>query len=582
LLFCLTLIAYSPAVNGDLVWDDAGHVTKPELQSLHGLGRIWFDLGATQQYYPLLHSAFWVEHTLWGDSVLGYHLMNVWLHATAACLVVVILRRLSLPGAWLAGFLFALHPVCVETVAWISEQKSTLSTVFYLAAALAYLQFDQTRRRSQYFLALGLFMLALLSKTVTATLPAALLVIFWWRRGRLSWRRDVQPLLPWFALSLSAGLLTAWMEQKFIGAQGANFMLTLGQRCLLAPRVIWFYLGKLIWPVNLMFTYPHWNVDTRVWWQYLFPIALLALVAALWLFAKQHRGPLAGFLFFAGTLFPVLGFLNVFPFVYSYVADHFQYSASLGIIVPVAAGMTLAAERAPGSWRRFGSGMAGLLLVTLGVFTWRQSHIYTDAETLFQETLARNPNDWMAYNNLGIDRVRTRNMPEAIAYFEAAVRIKPDLPEVHNNLGNAFIGMGRLQDAIAEYQAAVRFKPESADAHYNLANALAKIPDRLPNAIAEYRAALQLKPKDAEMHTRLGAALARMPGRLPEAIAEHQTALRIDPDYAVAHYNLGVAWANMPGRLSDAIAHLEEALRIRPDLQPARVELNRLRAGQAK
>src|SRR5437588_147478 len=144
-----------------------GFLTHPELQSLHGLWRIWFDLGATQQYYPLLHSAFWVEHTLWGDAVLGYHLINVLLHATAACLLVVILRRFSVPGAWLAGFIFALHPICVEAVAWISEQKSTLSTVFYLAAALTYLHFDQTRRRSQYFLALGLFVLALLSKTVT-------------------------------------------------------------------------------------------------------------------------------------------------------------------------------------------------------------------------------------------------------------------------------------------------------------------------------------------------------------------------------------------------------------------------------
>lgn len=586
LLFCMTLIAYSPALNGGLVWDDAAYVTKPELQSLHGLWRIWFDLGElrrTQQYYPLLYSAFWVEHTQWGDAVLGYHLMNVVLHATAACLLAIIVRRLSLPGAWLAGFIFALHPVCVEAVAWISEQKSTLSIVFCLAAALTYLHFDQTRRRPQYFLALGLFVLALLSKTVTATLPAALLVVFWWLRGRLSWRRDVQPLLPWFALSLSAGLFTAWIEQKFIGAEGPNFVLTLGQRCLLAGRVIWFYLAKLIWPANLMFTYPHWTVDTGVWWQYLFPVALLALVAGLCRVARQHRGPLAGFLFFAGTLFPVLGFLNVYPFIYSYVADHFQYIASLGVIVPGAAGMTLAAQRSPVSLRRFVPGLAGLLLATLGALTWRQSHIYRDAETLFQETLKRNPNDWMAYNNLGIDRASNRNMPDAVAYFEAALRIKPDLAEVHNNLGNAFIGIpGRLQDAIAEYQAAVRFKPDSAEPHYNLANALSKIPDRLPETLAEYRAALQLKPKDAEMHTRLGAALARIPGRLPDAIAEHEAALRIDPNYAVAHYNLGVALANAPGRLSEALAHLEAALRTRPDLEPAREELNRLRAAQGK
>ena len=173
------------------------HVTRADLRSLHGLWRIWFDLGATQQYYPLLHSAFWLEHRLWGDSVFGYHLTNVVLHAASAFLVVMIVRRLSLPGAWLAGFVFALHPVCVEAVAWISEQKSTLSGVFYLAAALIYLDFDRSRRKSHYFAALGLFVLALMSKSVTATLPAAILVIFWWQRGRLDWRRDVLPLAPW-------------------------------------------------------------------------------------------------------------------------------------------------------------------------------------------------------------------------------------------------------------------------------------------------------------------------------------------------------------------------------------------------
>src|ERR1039458_6864253 len=167
-ILCATLVAYLPALQGRLLWDDSSHVTRPDLQTLHGLWRIWFHLGATQQYYPLLHSAFWMEHRIWGDAVLGYHLTNVTLHAVSACLVVMIVRRLSLPGAWLAGLIFALHPVSAEAVAWISEQKSTLSGVFYLASALAYLHFDQSRRASRYWLALGLFVLALLTKTVTA------------------------------------------------------------------------------------------------------------------------------------------------------------------------------------------------------------------------------------------------------------------------------------------------------------------------------------------------------------------------------------------------------------------------------
>ena len=390
-LVCATLAAYWPALRGTRLWDDEGHITRPEFQSWHGLWRIWFELGATQQYYPLLHSAFWVEHRLWGDSVLGYHLINILLHSTAALLVVMILRRLDVPGAWLAGFIFALHPVFANSVAWISEQKSTLSGVFYLASALLYLRFDQTRRRWQYLTALGLFLAALLSKSVTATLPAALLVILWWRKGRLNSKRDVWPLLLWLALGAAAGLFTSWVERSYIGAQGPEFALTMLERCLLAGRVIWFYLAKLVWPVNLVFVYPHWTLDTGQWWQYLFPLSALALGAALWRLARRERGPLAGFLFFAGTLFPVLGFLNVYPFIYSYVADHFQYLASFGVIVTAASGLTLALTRMPASFQRTSLVLAGVLVAILGVLTWRQSAIYRDVETLYRDTLRHNP-----------------------------------------------------------------------------------------------------------------------------------------------------------------------------------------------
>ena len=350
LIVCCTFLAYLPALDGGLLWDDAAHVTRPDLRSLHGLWRIWSDLGATQQYYPLLHSAFWMEYKLWGDATLGYHLANLLLHAAAAILVMLIMRRLGLPGAWLAALIFTLHPVCVESVAWIAEQKNTLSTVFYLGAALLYLNFDRTRRGSHYFLALALFVMALLTKTVTDTLPAALLVVFWWQRGRLGWKRDVVPLLPWFALGAAAGLFTAWVERRFVFAEGPDFALTLVERFLLAGRALWFYLGKLVWPADLMFFYPRWHVDAAQWWQYLFPLAALAALIGLCLLAPKHRGPLAGALIFAGTLFPALGFFNVYPFIYSYVADHFQYAASLGIIVPVAAGLASAVTARTRGW----------------------------------------------------------------------------------------------------------------------------------------------------------------------------------------------------------------------------------------
>lgn len=569
LLFCVTLCAYLPVLNGKLLWDDDAHITRPALRTLHGLWRIWFDLGATQQYYPLLHSAFWIEHRLWGDAVLGYHLVNIALHALAACMVVAIVRRLALPGAWLAGFIFALHPVCVEAVAWISEQKSTLSTVFYLGAALVYLNFDRTRRMSRYFVALGLFVLALLSKTVTATLPAALLVVFWWQRGRLGWRRDVVPLLPWLALGVAAGLFTAAVERKYIGAQGADYSLTLLQRFLIAGRAIWFYAGKLLWPESLTFIYPRWMVDSSVWWQYLFPAATVAVLAGLWWAARTHRGPLAAFLFFAGTLFPALGFFNVYPFVYSYVADHFQYLASLGIIVPLAWALTVVMKR-----RGLPPATAALLPAILGALTWSQSHMYRDAETLYRETLVRNPDCWMAHNNLGsmLSKMPDR-LAEAEAHFEAALRLKPDYPEAHTNLGLAFAKMGRMPDAIQQYEDALRIRPEYADAHYNLGIALATIPTRLPDAVTEYRAALRTAPDSVETHSNLGLVLSEMPGRLPDAVSEYQAALSIDPRAAAVHNNMGRALSRMPGRLPDAIAEYETALHFQPEYPEAHVNL---------
>ena len=572
-------MAYLPALRGGLLWDDTSHVTTPELQSLHGLWRIWFDLGATQQYYPLLHSAFWMEHRIWGDAVLGYHLTNVTLHAASACLVVMIVRRLSLPGAWLAGLVFALHPVCVESVAWISEQKSTLSGVFYLGSALAYLRFDQSRRASRYLLAFGLFALALLSKTVTATLPAALLVVFWWQRGRIEWKRDLRPLLPWFALGASAGLFTAWVERTFIGAKGADFTLTLIQRCLLAGRAVCFYAGKLLWPRNLTFIYPRWNIDPGQWWQYLFPAGVVALAIGLCLLARRHRGPLAGFLIFAGTLFPVLGFLNVYPFRYSYVADHFQYLAALGLIVPVASALAVMAGRiAPGRAGRVA--FAAVLPAALGVLTWGQSGMYRDAETLYRETLVRDPDSWMAHNNLGNILLEIPGeRDDAMAHFEEALRIRPDYWEAHLSLGNALIQIpGRLADGIAEYQTAVRLDPEAERARSNLGAALL-LEDRPREAIVQLETALRIKPRYAEAHNNLGNAFLQTFGRLPDAIREYQAALRINPDYVQAHVNLGNALLQVPGRRADAIAEYETAVRIQPnpDVQGL---VERLRAGQ--
>ncbi len=582
LILALTLACYWPALRGELVWDDAAHITRPDLRSAAGLWRIWSDPRATQQYYPLLHTAFWLEHRLWGDATLGYHLANVLLHAGAACLLVLALRRLGVPGAPLAGLLFAVHPVCVESVAWISEQKNTLSLVFYLLAAIAYLGFCRRRgrpaARGAYLLATLLFVLALLTKTVTATLPAALLVVLWWRQGRLSWRRDAVPLLPWFALSAAGGLVTAVVERRLVGAEGAGFDLTALERCLLAGRAIGFYLGKLLWPSNLLFVYPHWDVPAAAggWAGYL--CAALLVTAALWTVSGRTRGPLAAWLFFGGSLFPALGFFNVYPFLFSYVADHFQYLASIGILTAASAGAAALLGRASPALRAAGLAAAAALVAALAALSNAQSRIYSDPFTLYTATLAGNPGCWMARNNLGVWYEERGEREEATAQYQEALRLNADYAAAHDNLGAILLKVpGRLDDAIFHLQEALRIKPDFVDAHASLGNAWMQKPGRLADAAAEYRRALRTRPGFAEAHNGLGNALAAL-GRTDEAVAEYREALRLRPAYAEIHFNLAMALLNAPGRRGEAAEQLEEFLLARPGNEAAWRILGQIRA----
>ncbi|MGA2030947.1 MAG: tetratricopeptide repeat protein [Thermoguttaceae bacterium] len=578
-LLLAVLLTYRPAWNGGFLWDDNAHITRSELRSWHGLYRIWFDVGATVQYYPLACSAFWVEHKLWGDATLGYHLVNIVLHALSALMVALIVRRLAIPGAYLAAAIFALHPVHVESVAWITELKNTLSGFFYLGALLLYLRFHQTRKASWYLGALGLFLLALLSKTATVMLPAVLPVIFWWQRGRLSWKRDLLPLTPFFLLSAAAGMVTVWVERQVVGAAGNEFNLSLVQRCLLAARAICFYLGKLCWPTDLLFVYPRWNVNRAAAWQYLYPAAALLLVAVLWRLRGRWRGPLAGLLFFAGTLFPVLGFLNLFFFRYSFVADHFQYLASLGMIVLFAAAATLLLKRAAGWRRTLGQTACLALLAVLAVLSWRQSRMYADAETLYRATLERNPACWLAHSNLGLILRDRGQVKEAIAHFRRALEIEPDFPETWYNLGAALAGCGQVDEAIAHYQKALEIQPDHVLAHNNLGAALAGC-GRVGEAIAHYRKALEIQPDHALAHNNLGTALAGC-GQVGEAIAHYQKALEIAPDFAEAHYNLGTALVGC-GQVDEAIGHYRRALEIAPDYTVAHNNLGSALAGRGQ
>jgi tetratricopeptide (TPR) repeat protein len=568
-LLVAVVAAYQPALHGGLLWDDDKHVTAPALQPVHGLTRIWFDLGATQQYYPIAHSAFWIEHRLFGDATLGYHLVNIGLHVVSACLLLVILRRLAVPGATLAAALFALHPVQVESIAWISELKNALSGVFFLLALLLYLGFDERRDRRAYAASLVVFVLALLTKSVTATLPGVLLVLDWWRRGRLEWRRDVLPTLPFFTIGAGAGLFTAWVERTYIGAAGAGFELTPIERILIAGRAIWFYLVKIVWPYPLVFEYPRWTIDASAAWQYAFPIGVLALAAACWWMRGRSRAPLAALLAFAGMLFPVLGFVDVYPFRFSFVADHFQYLAMIPLLVLFAAGATTLARRWFPARHWLPATAAVALVAGLAAMTYAQAADYTDAITSYRAVLERNPTSWMAHTNLGA-LLRPTAPEEAFAHLSEAVRLNPDSDLSHYNLANLLQQTGRFEDALREYRETIRLAPGMALAYYNAGNTLLQV-NRVTDAETAYRQAIGLAPDLAVAHGGLCRAL-QADTRPEEAVRECRTAIGLDPDRMALHYDFaGVLEAQ--GRLDEAVAEYTTAVTLAPDSADAHADL---------
>lgn len=537
-LIAMTFAAYAHTFQCGWIWDDDSYVHENKtLTEPGGLHRIWFDHGATRQYYPLVFTTFWLEARLWGlDHPAGFHAVNVLLHALVAVLFWVTLRRLGFHFmvAWCAAAVFALHPVHVESVAWVTERKNTLSAFFYLLAALSWMRFcpldvDKPagrRRWSALALAIIFFQCALLSKTVTATLPAAIALGIWWKRGAISriGKRDGLALVPLFVLGLIAGLITVTMEKTSVGATGAEFDFTLQQRILIAARAAWFYLGKLAWPADLVFIYPRWDINAHSWPQWMFFAAIAVLVGALaFLQEKIGRGPLAALLFFLGTLTPALGFFNVYPFRFSFVADHFQYLASLG---PIALAAACAARlRLP---RAIATTGITVLLIGLGVRTYAQTLHYENAETLWHHTLARNPKAWIAHNNLGTIHMKRGERELAERYFRTGISVAPRVPELYLNMGQLFIDAERYDDAIAWYKMAVDLDPTYI-AHMTLATLLDR-QGRTAEAVPHYVAAIDDNRDLIDAYFRLAGALMEL-GRVREGHAAfvdaHLTAARL-------------------------------------------------------
>src|SRR5882724_9787197 len=531
---------YQPAWNGGFLWDDDAYVTNNELLTApDGLRRIWFSLDSPSQYFPLVYTTFRIERALWGLNPSGYHWVNLLLHVANALLVWRVLARLNVPGAWLAGAVFALHPVQVESVAWITERKNVLMGFFFLLTLLAWLAFvdERTKRPwSFYVLALILYILALSAKATACTLPAALFLILWLQKKAINWKRIFE-ILPFLVLGLAMGLLAMWWERYHQGtSRAAITFLSPIERFLIASRAVWFYLSKLIWPSNLTFIYPKWNISPAHPLDYVWLLAGIALCAVIY-FARRYvgRSVEVAAAFFVATLSPVLGFIMLYTFRYTFVADHYQYLACIGPIALVSAGL-VKLTNSVGYGPRFLSVLGILIFSALGLLTWRQSASYRDSETLWRTTIDKNPGCWMAETNLGSELLEGGDIDGAIVHLEKSLRLKFDVPEPHNNLTYAL------------------FRKGDADA-----------------AIAEAHVALNFDPNNGGTHAVLGMALMTK-GLLDEAIAQLSKAVEILPNHSHAHYNLAVALAEK-GETVDAIAHYEKAIEAQPDLFEALTNL---------
>jgi protein O-mannosyl-transferase len=601
-LLCVTGLVYTPAIRAGFVWDDDLLVTaNPLLRTFGGLREIWMG-GVTTDYTPLTLSTFWMEWHLWGANPLGYHVVNILLHAGSVLLLWNVLNRLAIPGAWIAALLFAVHPVNVASVAWIAERKNTLSLLFYLLAVRWFLGFSESHSRRTYALALLAAACAFLCKGSTVILPAVLLLCVWWMRNRVS-LADLVSTAPFFALAAAMAWITVKFQYRLPEARDIN--VSSAFRLARAGDAIWFYLWKDLWPAHLSAVYPGWTIRPESIATYLPLILAILSMIGLWIFkARLGRGPFFAWSYFLIALLPALGFLNMSFMSQAPVADWWQHIAIIGVVASAGACCSYLIEYSgkAGSFATLGS--VACMTVALGYITWNEAMSYKSMELLCRQALAENPNAEIAHDNLGNVLLKQGNVTQAIAENEEAVRELPGNAMAHNNLGNDLKVSGRLDDAINEYREALRLKPNDSRFLSNLGLALEgegrtdaalacyhqaiQITPSLPEAhaslamafqdrghtdeaIHEYETALELDPDNAEAHSNLGLALFSK-GRIDEAALQYRTALRLDPQYAEAYNNLGNA-LQAQGKRDEAADQYREALRLKPDYAEAAYNL---------
>jgi tetratricopeptide (TPR) repeat protein len=514
------------------------------------------------------------------------------LHIIAAWLIWAILRKLSIPGAFLAALLFAVHPVNVESVAWISQRKNTLSLFFFLLSILWYLRDEENRETRHkkykiegneeakihalphrwsrwYWLSLLAFLLAMLSKGSVAVLPVVLLLIVWWQRRRIV-ISDLLRTVPFFVVAVVLTAVNIWFQHRL--SETPFRAVTFADRLAGAGGVIWFYLSKAMLPIDLSFVYPQWRVQTSIllWW---LPLAAASVLTVILFLGQRRFAPpnwpralLFAWTFFCVALVPVLGFTDVAYMQFSLVSDHYQYIAIIGVLSLVAAAWCIWHDSAKPAARLFAKSVIVFVLAALTFLSWRQSTLYADPITLYQAALKTAPDCWLLHDDLGINLNKLGRTEEAINQYRLTLEVKPDDPTAHYDLGNALTKQGHTEEAIEEYRQAIKYKSDYVLAHYNLANNLAKIGQN-QEAIEQYREAVRLQPDFAPAYVNLGNVLSNI-GQTQDAIEQYQAALQISQNFPQAHFNLGRALEQV-GWTEAALEHYQQAVQQKPDYTDA-------------
>jgi protein O-mannosyl-transferase len=537
------LCIYSPTYHGDWLWDDDVVLTaNPDVLSgtLSGLFKLWVNPDGID-YFPLSYSLFWLQALVFGPQSIGYHITSILLHISSGLLLWSLLTTLKIPGAWVAALAFTIHPVCVESVAWVAETKNTLSLTLFLASCIFWVKQDDEspgpKRERIYLLSLAFFLLAMLAKTSVVAMPVLTLLYAWWKRGRVT-IQDAVRAAPMFLISLVLGIVTIQYQWgRAIGAQGVPVG-GFDSRLAVAGMAILFYLATIVWPVHLLPIYPRWEVDPPKAWQ-LLPLILTGGVG-LWMWKNRHirwvRDAILAFGFFLLMIAPVLGLVDIAYMRITWVADHFLYLPMIGPLTLIVAAATTWIEKRDDRERIVFTAMAAGVMLFLAANSFFYAMNWIDEDRLWEHTLASNNDAWQAHNRLGVRKLNQGDLDGAYYHFQSSTRIRPDLGETNNNLGVVLLKMGRIDEALKAYQEAAKNWPQNIGIRYNLANTYLQA-GRLNDARTGFEELLEAEPSNPVFLNKLALTLLKL-GEKEKAVEEFRKVLEIDPTFKDAKESL--------------------------------------------